>query len=139
MSYKQDKLYAYNKAIMFAKIDGTAKSLLYFYANVFNWTEKRASFYSQRHICAFVGMSQSTYQIKRKYLEELGWIKVKYRGRNKSCEVTVLMGLDDPNYETQHWAKWHPTNEEIENFEIDLTNLIGLEDQLVPRLNHVVR
>jgi DNA-binding transcriptional MocR family regulator len=107
---KQEYLYEYNEKIKRAKIDGRAKGLLQFYANVFNWKSRGASFYTQRQICALVGMSQSTYQEKRDYLENLGWVKVEYRGRNKSCRVWVSVGRDDPEYEKKSWARWHPDN-----------------------------
>ena len=104
---KQDKLYLYNRYIADAKLDGIAKGLLYFYANVYNWSENRASYWSQRSICASVGISQNTYQKKRKYLEQLGWIKVQYRGRNTPCLVHVNVGLDDPEYDKRSWAQGH--------------------------------
>lgn len=104
---KQDKLYLYNRYIADAKLDGIAKGLLYFYANVYNWSENKASYWSQRSICASVGISQNTYQKKRKYLEELGWITVQNRGRNVPCLVHVQVGFDDPDYEKRSWAAGH--------------------------------
>jgi hypothetical protein len=105
--FKQDKLYLYNRYIADAKLDGIAKGLLYFYANVYNWKNNKASYWSQRSICASVGISQNTYQKKRKYLEELGWIKVHYRGRNTPCLVHVTIGFDDPEYDKRSWAQGH--------------------------------
>lgn len=107
----QDKLYKYAEIVKLAKMDGSAKALLWFYAFVFNWENKRPSWYSQRRISALTGMSPSTYHKKRKYLEELGWITVLNRGFNDSCLVSVKVGSNDPNYETMSWAKWHPDNE----------------------------
>ena len=113
---KQAFLYEFNEHIRLAKIDGRAKGLLQFYANVFNWKNQGASWYSQRQICALMGMSQSTYQEKRRYLENLGWLRVEYRGRNKPCKVWVSVGVNDPDYETRSWAQWHPNNLEKEYF-----------------------
>lgn len=107
----QDKLYKYGSIVMNAKLDGTAKALLWFYAYAFNWESARPSWYSQRKICSMTGMSQSTYHNKRKYLERLGWIKVFNRGFSDSCLVGVKIGLNDPDYEKKSWAKWHPENE----------------------------
>ena len=104
-------LYDYAHKVQNAKLDCTAKALLWFYAYTYNWTENRYSFYSQRKICAQVGMSSSTYQIKRKYLEDRGWIKVLRRGYKETCLVRVKEGRDDPDYEKRSWAKWHPTND----------------------------
>lgn len=104
------KLYEYGAKVQAAKLDCTAKALLWFYAYTYNWTENRYSFYAQRKICAQVGMAQSTYQKKRKYLEDLGWIKVVRRGYNDTCLVKVMVGQDDPEYENMSWAKWHPSN-----------------------------
>jgi len=107
----QDKLYKYGNVIINAKIDGSAKALLWFYAFVFNWEQGQPSFWAQRKIAAVVGMSPSTYQNKRKYLEKLGWITVFNRGFDNSCLVRVKVGENDPEYETKCWAKWHPENE----------------------------
>lgn len=107
----QDKLYKYAEIVKLAKIDGSAKALLWFYAFVFNWENKRPSWYSQRRICALTGMSPSTYHKKRKYLEELGWITVLNRGFKDTCLVSVKVGSNDPSYEGMSWAKWHPENE----------------------------
>jgi hypothetical protein len=107
----QDKLYKYASIVLNAKIDGSAKALLWFYAYVFNWDAGRPSYWAQRKICALTGMSQSTYQKKRKYLEDLGWITVFKRGFSESCLVSVKVGSNDPNYENMSWAKWHPENE----------------------------
>jgi len=104
------KLYEYGAIVQNAKLDCTAKALLWFYAYTYNWTEKRDSYYAQRKICAQVGMSQSTYQKKRKYLEHLGWIKVVRRGYKDTCLVKVMVGKDDPDYEKMSWAEWHPSN-----------------------------
>ena len=107
---KQDKLYEYAALVQRAKLDGKAKALLWHYAYTYNWTNKQPSFYSQRTLCAEVGMSQGTYYEKRNYLEELGWIKIKRRGYDKPCWVTPIKGQDDPDYENRSWAKWHPSN-----------------------------
>ena len=115
---KKDKLYEYLDEVIYAKLDGRAKTLLFFYATVYNWTKDRPSFWSERAICAITGMAQSTYQAKRNYLEDLGWIVVKRRGRDMTSLVGVMVGRDDPNYESNCWAKWHPYNNklEVENF-----------------------
>lgn len=113
MKNKRTGLYKYAEVIINAKLDSKAKSLLWFYAYVYNWKEDKPSYWPQRRICASVGMSQSTYQEKREYLEKLGWIKVKHRGFDTPCKVSVDIGKDDPNYETKSWAKWHPSNIEI--------------------------
>jgi hypothetical protein len=111
----QDKLYKYAEIVKLAKIDGSAKALLWFYAYVFNWENKIPSWYTQRRICALTGMSPSTYHIKRKYLEDLGWITVLNRGFKDTCLVSVKVGSNDPEYEHMSWAKWHPDNENQEN------------------------
>jgi hypothetical protein len=113
----QDKLYKYGSKVLNAKIDGSAKALLWFYAYVFNWEGSVPSWYAQRKICALTGMSQSTYQNKRKYLERLGWIEVLNRGFSETCLVRVKEGMNDPEYENMSWAKWHPENEKKERAE----------------------
>jgi hypothetical protein len=111
----QDKLYKYGNIVLNAKIDGSAKALLWFYAYVFNWENANASWWPQRKICALVGMAQSTYQKKRKYLEDLGWIRVLNRGFSHSCLVSVHVGQNDPEYENLSWAQWHPENNKKSN------------------------
>ena len=107
---KQDKLYEYAAIVQKAKIDGKAKALLWHYAYTYNWSTRSPSFYSQRTLCAEVGMSQGTYYQKRQYLEDLGWVKIRKRGFDKPCLVTPLEGRNDPEYENKSWAKWHPSN-----------------------------
>lgn len=107
--------YRYLDAVREAKLGSKEKLLLYFYATTFKWDERKASFYGQRKICALTSMSQGAYDKARDKLEELGWIKVLYRGRKKSCQVTVQYGVDDPDYENRHWAKWHPSRSSIED------------------------
>jgi hypothetical protein len=107
--------YEYLAAIQSAKLGSKEKLLLYFYATTFNWQQRRASFYGQRKICALNSIGQGAYDRARDKLEELGWIRVIYRGRKKSCQVSVQYGQDDPSYEARHWAKWHPTNTSIED------------------------
>lgn len=135
---KREKLYSYAAKVQNAKLDCTAKALLWFYAYTYNWTDNRYSFYSQRKICAQVGMSTSTYQIKRKYLEDLGWIKVLKRGYKETCLVRVTEGIDDPDYESKSWAKWHPSNEvarnhlpSISEYEPDLASEMIREETLI--------
>ena len=129
MKNNPTKLYKYAEILINAKLDSKAKALLWFYAYVYNWEEAKASYWSQRRICASVGMSSSTYQAKRKYLEDLGWIKVVHRGFETPCKVSVLIGMDDPDYESKSWAKWHPSNvsvlpeEKEEDSEIDELNI----------------
>jgi hypothetical protein len=129
MKNNRTKLYKYAEILINAKLDSKAKALLWFYAYVYNWEEAKASYWSQRRICASVGMSSSTYQAKRKYLEDLGWIKVVHRGFETPCKVSVLIGMDDPDYESKSWAKWHPSNisvlpeEKEEDSEIDELNI----------------
>ena len=114
--------YAYLAAIQNAKLDSKEKLLLYFYATTFNWKDRKPSFYAQRKICALNSMSQGTYSRSRDKLEELGWIKVFYRGRRKSCQVTVCYGADDPTYEIRSWAKWHPSKQVAEDIYWDIVS-----------------
>ena len=130
----QDKLYKYANIVMHAKMDGSAKALLWFYAYVFNWEQRRPSFWPQRKICAMTGMAPSTYHKKRKYLEELGWITVFNRGFENSCLVSVKVGMNDPEYENMSWAKWHPENERkarqesLAQFLIDSAHVLENDD-----------
>lgn len=133
MSNYRTKLYKYAEILINAKLDSKAKALLWFYAYVYNWEEGKASYWSQRRICASVGMSSSTYQSKRKYLEDLGWIKVIHRGFETPCKVSVLIGRDDLDYESKSWAKWHPSNVSILPEETEGShdlNVITIEQQL---------
>jgi hypothetical protein len=105
---------AYSEHIRTAKIDGGAKALLWFYGFTFNWKNKKASHYAERTICSLVGMSLGTYQKRRKYLEDLGWIVVHHRGKNQQALVVPVVGRDDPDYENRCWAEWHPSNRSLE-------------------------
>jgi hypothetical protein len=121
---KRDKLYEYASIVQRAKLDCGAKALLWHYAYTYNWTQQNPSFYTQRTICAEVGMSQGTYYDKRKYLIDLGWIKVRNMGFNLPCLVTPLEGRDDPDYENRSWAKWHPSNKKKPDF-LNITDEIA--------------
>ena len=107
---KRDKLYEYAEMVRKAKLDCKAKALLWHYAYTYNWSQKKPSWYSQRVLCAEVGIAPATYHDRRKYLERLGWIKVTNRGFNQSCLVIPTIGQDDPEYENRSWAKWHSSN-----------------------------
>ena len=111
MSNNRTKLYKYADLVVKAKIDCKAKALLWFYAYTYNWDKGLPSYWPQRKICALVGMSSSTFIVKRNYLEELGWINVKHRGWKLPCKVGVLIGKDDSDYDTKSWAAWHPSNQ----------------------------
>ena len=100
----------YAEKVRLAKLDGGAKSLLWFYASTYNWRNKQPSWYAERTICAHVGMSIGTYQSRRKYLVKHGWIKVHHKGKHNSAYVGVTVGNDDPDYENKCWAPWHPSN-----------------------------
>ena len=93
-----------------AKLDCKSKALLYFYASSYNWTQNKPSWYSQRSICALVSMAPSTYHAVQKKLENLGWIRTHYRGRDKTVQVWVSIGNPDPDYESYSWSTWHPFN-----------------------------
>ena len=107
----QDALYKYNGLIRLAKLDNGSKSLLRFYADTYNWTNDKPSWYSERQICALEAITANTYLKRRKKLEELGWITVKYRGPHTPCYVWINVGEDDPEYEKYSFAKWHPSNQ----------------------------
>jgi hypothetical protein len=137
---KKDKLYEYLDEVIHAKLDGKAKGLLYFYATVYNWSNNRPSYWSERSICAVTSMAPSTYQEKRKYLEDHGWIVVKNRGREITSLVGVKVGRNDPQYESTCWAKWHPytQREDLDDFwnsVTDETNTFEVSDELVLKLS----
>lgn len=111
---RKTHLYEYLDFIKMAKLDCKSKALLYFYATSYNWTQNQPSWYSQRSICALVSMAPSTYNSIQKKLEDLGWIRTNYRGRDKTVQVWVCVGNSDPDYDNYSWATWHPFNSETE-------------------------
>ncbi len=106
----RENIHQYGEDISLAKLDGLSKGLLWQYAFEYDWEAKIPSRLTEREICSMTGMAQSTYFIKRNYLEALSWIKVEHNGFNKPCSVYPLIGEDDPDYETRSWASWHPLN-----------------------------
>ena len=124
ISNKRDRLYKYGEAIVNAKLDGGAKMLLWHYAFAYNWTEERRSFWSEERICAHTSMAPSTFQKRKKYLRDLGWLDIVKVSLKKPPLVKPTYGRDDPAYESKHWAKWHPTNRE----EVNLGELASLPD-----------
>jgi hypothetical protein len=55
-------------------------------------------------------MAPSTFQKRKKYLESLGWIDILKVDLKKPPLIKPTIGIDDPNYEQMHWAKWHSSN-----------------------------
>jgi hypothetical protein len=107
---KRDRLYKYGEAIINAKLEAGAKGLLWHFAYTYNWTEDRRSFWSEERICAHTSMAPSTFQKRKKYLESLGWIDILKVDLKKPPLIKPTIGIDDPNYEQMHWAKWHSSN-----------------------------
>ena len=108
---KRDRLYKYGEAIVNAKLEAGAKGLLWHFAYTYNWTEDRRSFWSEERICAHTSMAPSTFQKRKKYLASLGWIDIIKVDLKKPPLIKPTIGIDDPNYERMHWAKWHSTNQ----------------------------
>ena len=123
-SNKRDRLYKYGEAIVNAKLDGGAKALLWHYAFAYNWTEERRSFWSEERICAHTSMAPSTFQKRKKYLRDLGWLDIVKIGLKDPPLVKPTYGVDDPAYESKHWAKWHRSNRK----ELNLGDLASLSD-----------
>jgi len=123
-SNKRDRLYKYGEAIVNAKLDGGAKMLLWHYAFAYNWTEERRSFWSEERICAHTSMAPSTFQKRKKYLKDLGWLDIVKIGLKHPPLVKPTYGMDDPAYEDRHWAKWHPSNRK----EVNLGERASLPD-----------
>ena len=122
MTNKKNNLYEYLDFVKLAKLDCKSKALLYFYAISYNWSHNKPSWYSQRAICALTAMAPSTYHSVQKKLEQLGWIRTNYRGRDKTVQVWVSVGDSDPEYDTYSWSTFHPFNLEgqiSENYEHD--------------------
>lgn len=120
----RDGFYEYAGYIAEAKLDSIAKALVRFYAFHYNWKAQRRSFWSEERICASIEMSRSTYQTKRKYLEELGWLNVCKVGPRTPMMVKPLKGRDDPEYEKRDWAKWQRSNKPT----LDLNELASMDD-----------
>lgn len=115
----------YAEKVRLAKLNGGSKGLLWFYASTYNWKNNKPSFYTERSICALVGISLGTYHNRRKYLEELGWISVYHKGKHNSAFVGVKVGKDDPDYENKCWAEWHPSNRTYNNEEVEWNHETG--------------
>jgi hypothetical protein len=102
--------FEYQGAIWSSRIDGIAKSLLGFYSWAYGWKKGIFSHYEEQRIAAHVGISVSTLHKKRKYLEQLGWIKVHKRRYDQSPLIEILYGNDDPDFEGKSCSKWTPEN-----------------------------
>jgi hypothetical protein len=123
-SNKRDRLYKYGEAIVNAKLDGGAKMLLWHYAFAYNWTEGRRSFWTEERICAHTSMAPSTFQKRKKYLKDLGWLDIVKVSLKRPPLVKPTYGRDDPAYESKHWAKWHASKLK----EVNLGDLASLSD-----------
>lgn len=107
---KREGQFAYTPIVHRAKLDLKCKALLWHYTVTYNWTERKASYYTQDQICAYVSMSPSTYQKARKRLLELGWIIERKIARELPVFVTPRVGRDDPEYGKMSWSKGHKEN-----------------------------
>lgn len=109
----QKDVFAYLPVVVTARLGRNEKILLFFYAWSFNWKKRKPSHYSTGSICAYLSMSKNTYYKARNRLEELGWIIVKNKGQQSQCEVTVQMGVDDPEYDNKNWANKYPVKTKL--------------------------
>lgn len=99
-SKEQTGLFAYNAVIYKAFLNKSQHSLLAYYSQAYNWTDRKPSFHSQERICRILDMSPGTYQDAKRDLEKLGWISTEKKhveGHDfASVHVTVHVGRDDP-------------------------------------------
>jgi hypothetical protein len=107
---KREGLLEYAHIVHRAKLDLKCKALLWHYAYTYNWNERRASYYTQDQICAYVGISPTTYQRAKKKLIELKWIIAEKKSLELPVFVAPRVGIDDPNYSKMSWSKGHEDN-----------------------------
>jgi hypothetical protein len=99
--------FEYMRKVRSAKLLAREKNLLYFYASMYNWDEKKASYAGIELIAAWTGMSKASVNRAKNRLIELGWIKSFRRDRYSKVYVWVLNGQEDPKYNQHHFAKYH--------------------------------
>ena len=99
--------FEYMRKVRSAKLLAREKNLLYFYASMYNWDEKKASYAGIELIAAWTGMSKASVNRAKNRLIKLGWIKSFRRDRYSKVYVWVLNGLEDPDYNKQTFAKDH--------------------------------
>ena len=97
---------AYGAEIRYAKLCHNEKALLRFYADVFYWEKGQCSEWSVHRISAHIGWTPKTTKGARDRLEELGWIVVHKRGYNKTQQIEVSYGSNDPRYDELGCSKW---------------------------------
>jgi len=97
---------AYGAEIRYAKLCHNEKALLRFYADVFYWEKGQCSEWSVHRISAHIGWTPKTTKGARDRLEELGWIVVHKRGYNKTHQIEVSYGSNDPRYDELGCSKW---------------------------------
>lgn len=107
---KREGQLAYVAIVHRAKLNMKCKSLLWHYAVTFNWKLRRPSYYTQDQICAYVGMSPTTYQRAKNRLIELKWIVTEKKSWDLPVFVTPAIGIDDPDYSKMSWSKGHEDN-----------------------------
>jgi hypothetical protein len=113
MGRKEDKregLLAYAHIVHRAKLNLKCKALLWHYAFTYNWNERKASYYTQDQICAYVGISPTTYQRAKSKLIELKWIITEKKSMDLPVFVAPAVGIDDPDYSKMSWSKGHEDN-----------------------------
>ncbi len=113
----KEDYFPYMRVIRSAKLKGKEKALLRTYADWYYWADQAPCIYGFDQIAAWTGISRSTATRAHARLEELGWVQTVRYGRYDPIRVWPTVGVSDPDYDSEKYAKAHrysDSGEEIE-------------------------
>jgi hypothetical protein len=102
-----DDYYQCMRVVRSAKLKGREKGVLRTYADWYYWPDQRPCIYGLDQIAAWTGISRSTATRAHDRLEELGWVQVDRFGRYDPLRVWPTVGISDPEYDLEGYAKAH--------------------------------
>ena len=109
-----DDYYQCMRVVRSAKLKGREKGVLRTYADWYYWPDQRPCIYGLDQIAAWTGISRSTATRAHDRLEELGWVQVDRFGRYDPLRVWPTVGISDPEYDLEGYAKAHRYSRELE-------------------------
>ena len=112
-----DDYYPYMRVVRSARLKGREKALLRTYADWYYWADQGPCIYGFDQLAAWTGMSRRTATRAHQRLEELGWVLTDRYGRYDPIRVWPTVGVSDPEYDLERYAKAHRYSDSLEEVE----------------------
>lgn len=112
-----DDYFPYMRVIRSARLKGKEKALLRTYADWYYWHDQGPCIYGFDQLAAWSGMSRRTATRAHARLEELGWVLTDRYGRYDPIRVWPTVGVSDPEYDLEGYARAHRYSDSLEEVE----------------------